>query len=272
MSHLCQARLVNPAEPIASLVAHPPLVYIRVVTRLDAQDARAIVQMRSVEHIMNVHIAPLCAAVADGWSAREVPHACLEPEIAIRQRADRTDVNDVARVRIVEILARIEADLGPIASIEDAEFPGLRDLVRETHAARAQNAALLIEHHVRADRHGLLLLDLLLPEPRIVEPEVHVEVLEITLSRLIADGTIERMVGEQEFKHSPGTVFGFSAFRVHHHSVSDGRVAGDLQLRVLLDFDDADTAVSGNGESGVIAVARDEDPDLLGGLDHGAAV
>src|SRR5947208_15650444 len=140
---------------------------------------------------MGVHIAALRAAVADGRSAREIPDPCLESKFAIGQGANRTDVDHVARVRIVEILARIERHLGLVAAIEDAELAGLRDLVGETNAARAQDAALLIEHHVRSDGDGLLLLDLLFSEPGIVEAEIHVEVLEVALSRLIADGTVE---------------------------------------------------------------------------------
>src|SRR5262249_32856219 len=96
------------------------------------------------------------------------------------------------------MLAGIEPDLRTVAAIEDAELPGLRDLVGKTHAARAQDAALLIEDHVRADRFGFLLLDFLLSEPGIVEPDVHVEVLEVALARLIADGAVERAVRQEK--------------------------------------------------------------------------
>ena len=177
---------------------------------------------------MDVHIAALCATVADGRGAREVPDPCLESKVAIGKGANRTDVDDVARVRIVELLAGIESDLRPVASIEDAELAGLRDLVGEPDAARAQDAALLIEHHVRTDGYSFLLLDLLFSEAGIVEPEVHVEVLEVALSRLIAHGTVERVIGQEEFRHRAPPLVGFRAAGVHDHPVGDGRIARDL--------------------------------------------
>ena len=122
--------------------------------------------MGSVEHVVDVHVASLRAAVADRRGAREIPDPGLEAEVPLGERSHRADVHDIARVGIVELLTRIEPQLGPVPAVEDAELAGLGDLVREAHAARAQDAALLIQHHVRADRHRLLLLDLLLPEPR----------------------------------------------------------------------------------------------------------
>ena len=78
--------------------------------------------------------------------------------------------------------------------------------------------------------HGLLLLDLLLPKPRIVEPEVHVEVLKVAFAGLVADRAVERVVGQEEFQHGAPAVFSLVALGVHHHAFGHRRVAGDLEL------------------------------------------
>ena len=123
-----------------------------------------------------------------------------------------------------------------------------------------------------ADLDRLLFLDLLLAELRVVEPEVHIEILKVAFSRLIADRAVERVVGEQEFEHRPPAFFGLLVLGVDDHPFGHRCVAGDLELGILLHVDQADTAVAGDGESRVVAVARDEDAKLLGRLYHRAAV
>ena len=54
----------------------------------------------------------------------------------------------------------------------------------------------LVQHHMGAEFHGLFLFDLVLPEARVIEPEVHVEILQVALTRLIANRTVERVVGQ----------------------------------------------------------------------------
>ncbi len=73
-------------------------------------------------------------------------------------------------------------------------FPG------ETHAPRAENAPFLVQDDIRPDRKRLLPLLLILVETRIVDPVVHVIVLELAFAGLVAHRTVEGMVDEQEFE------------------------------------------------------------------------
>ncbi len=114
---------------------------------------------------------------------------------------------------------------------------------------------------------GLVLLDLLLPEPRIIEPEVQVKILQVALTGLVADRTVERVVGQEELQHRPAAVLSLLILGVHNHPFAHRRIAGDLELGKLLHVHEADAAVARDRESGVIAVARNEDPHLLRGLD-----
>src|SRR5262249_61870363 len=103
---------------------------------------------------VDVDVAAAGATRADRFGRVEVPDADLKAEIAVGQRAHRADVDDVAGILVLEVAAGKEADLRVIAAIEDAELTGARDLVTETHAARAQDAPLGVEHHVRTEWQG----------------------------------------------------------------------------------------------------------------------
>src|SRR4030095_4415753 len=124
-------------------------------------------------------------------------------------------------------------------------------------------AALLIQHHVRANGDRLLLLYLLLPKSRVVQPEVHIEVLKVAFSRLVADRAVERMVSQQKFQHRAPAILGLDALGVHNHPVSDGCVAGDLKLGIFLYLHQADAAISSDRKSWMVTVARNEDTEPL---------
>src|SRR5262245_37469512 len=98
-------------------------------------------------------------------------------------------------------MAVAHAHLGMVPAIEDAELASLGNLVGETHAPRAENAALLVEHHMGANRDGFMLLDLLFPKPRVVEAEVQVEILQVAFAGLVADRAIERVIRKEKLQH-----------------------------------------------------------------------
>ena len=97
---------------------------------------------------------------------------------------------------------------------------------------------------------------------------LHVVILQLALARLIAHRAIDRMVDEQEFEHRFLRGLGLRALGVDHHALGDFGVARDLQLGRLLDLDQAHPAIADDGQRRMIAVVRDLDPDLLGGLDQ----
>jgi hypothetical protein len=63
-------------------------------------------------------------------------------------------------------------------------------------------------------------------------------------------------------------VFDFLAVRVHDHPLCDGRVAGDLQFRRLLDVDQTDAAQTSRPELGMVAIDRNVGIDGLRGFDQ----
>ncbi len=97
-------------------------------------------------------------------------------------------------------------------------------------------------------------------------------VLQRALAALVADGAVERVVDQQELEHRRAGLDDFRRPRIHHHPVGADRRARGLQLRHLLDADDADAARAFDAERGVVAVVRDVDAGLEGRLQHGLAL
>ena len=100
-------------------------------------------------------VAARRATCADALGFLEEPDAHLETKIFRRQRADRADVHGVQRVIVVERLAGMTRDRVVTAAIDDAQRVVARDVLRETDAARAKNAALVVEHDARPEIDGL---------------------------------------------------------------------------------------------------------------------
>ena len=80
------------------------------------------------------------------------------------------------------------------------------------------------------------------------------------------------MVDEQKLEHRLLRPLHAVVGGMDDHAFGDPRVAGDLQLRDLLDLDEAHAAVAGDRQSGMPAVVRHLDAEPLGGADDGEAV
>src|SRR5262249_14432244 len=59
--------------------------------------------------------------------------------------------------------------------------------------------------------------------------------LQFAFTTSIADGTIERVIGEQKLGHSTLRLFDLLTLRGDHHAISADDGAGSLQLRHLFD-------------------------------------
>src|SRR5580700_4751619 len=136
----------------------------------------------------------------------------------------------------------------------------MRDLVEESRAPRAQNAPLLVEHHARPDIDGLALVVLAHNrKARVLPIVVHVIILELALTRLVADRAVDRMIYQEKLEHGALRRLDPITVRAHHHAFSHGGVAGYLELRRLLHFHQAHAAVAWHRERLVIAVMRNLD-------------
>ena len=151
------------------------------------------------------------------------------------------------------------------------------DLAHEPHAARAEDAAVAIEHQRRAEvdigAHALAVEH----APRefhaaLVRAEAVGEVLQRTLAALVAHGAVERVIDQQELEDAGAGFDDVWRLRGDDHAVGHRRRTGRLQLRHLLDLDDADAARPVDAEARMVAVIGDLDAALDGGLQHRCAL
>ena len=162
------------------------------------------------------------------------------------ERAHRAQVDDVARELVLHGAFDVGADFHLLATTRGAEFLYAGDVLAETDAACAVNAARHVGGDQRADvfvfHHALAFV-----ETRRVAAEAHGEILQLALAALIADRAIERVIDEQEFHGGFLRANGLRALRENLHALANGRGAGRQRLRRLFHFHEAHAAVGRDG-------------------------
>ncbi len=246
------------------LVAHEVAVDLEVGPRPEPDDG--------VVAGVDRDVAALRAPRADARRAIEVPRARLVQEILRDERTHRAEVHHVAGPGVVELAVGEDADRGPVAALRDVEHAVLRHVVHEADAPGAEDAAV---GHV--EDVGPELLDGVVPLGVVVVPAggpafLEGVVLELALARLVADRAVERVVGQEELQDALARLLRGRAVDVHHLAVGHGGDAGGHQLGRLLDLHQAHAADGRRRQRRVIAVVRDEDAGLLGGLDDRGAL
>src|SRR5579862_1695713 len=129
---------------------------------------------------------------------RHLPAAAAVAKRLAVERADRTQINDVAGQLVIDAVLDVGANLHLLAASGGPHLLNARDALAEANAARALNTA----RHVGRDQGPqVLVLDhaLALGETRHVASEPDGQILQLTLAALIADRTVERVIDEQEF-------------------------------------------------------------------------
>ncbi len=188
----------------------------------------------------------------------------VETKILAGERPHRTQVHRVERIRAGHFLAGEGGDVRLVAAARDVELLVARHVAQETHAAIAQNAALLVEDQGGADVPGLVLLETGEVLAAVLEVVLHVVVLQRALAGLVADGTVQRVVEQQHLLHRRARAFGGVAVGVHHHALGDHRLARDPQAPAALgdELHLAHAAVAVGAQAGVVAEVRDVDAVL----------
>ena len=172
------------------------------------------------------------------------------------ERADGTEIDDIAREFGRKAAFDRAGDLHVLAAIQPAELRRARHFVHEAHAARAVDAASHDGGDEGAEilvRHGALVLVVASPVAAVGERLV----LQIAFAALVADGAVERMVDEQELHDAfPGAAHQ-RAVGAHLHAVGGGHGAGGDRLGRAFELDETHAAIAGYRQPLVIAEARD---------------
>ena len=91
---------------------------------------------------------------------------------------------------------------GVTAAIDETEHIVSCDFLTKANATGAEDAAFVIERDTGPDFDPLWLFDFVFQETRIGPAIFNAEFLETTLTGLIANRAIERMIDEQKFHHA----------------------------------------------------------------------
>ena len=143
----------------------------------------------------------------DALGFLQKPDTHLEAEVFAGESAHGADIHRVQRVVVVELLAGIDRQGGVAASVQEAQHIVVGDFLHEADAARAHDAAFVVEHDALAEVHALWLFHLLFDETGFALAELDGKFLQTTLTRLIANRTVERVVDEQKFHHALAALF-----------------------------------------------------------------
>ena len=214
---LCLQLLV----PEPAFITHPVLIHVWIGTRTEA--------IHLTMTMVDVDVATGSAAGTDGLNLLQVPDPRLKAEVFTGQRAHWADIDHIARVQVIEPLAWKQVNVAMIATGKDAQLAGLGDLVEEPSAAGTEDATLLIENHLRPEIHDLALFDFgFKREPAAVDAVVHVVVLQLALTGLVADRAVDRVIDQQELQHRGLGGLDLGTGRPYHHPLSHPGVTGDL--------------------------------------------
>jgi len=197
---------------VTGLVADPLLVDIVVGLGLDAHhlDAAGVDADVGAEGIKNVNRLRVL----------QLPRTSMVCVGLACEGTDGAKVDDVARQLRVHGLLHVGSNLHVVATASSAELLDTSNFVGETNATRALNTPV----HGRLDEGPeVLVLDCTLASDFVETSTVgtisHGLVLQVTLSSLITNGAVKRVVGEQEF-HDTLARF-----------VNEGRICPDLGTR-----------------------------------------
>src|SRR5262249_850494 len=250
-------------KTIAPLVAKPVAIDSFVDARFKAGDAILIG--------FGADIAAGAATRADGRRLLQIPDANFEAEIAVRQCAHWTDINNVSGKRIIENRIREQRNGGMIAAIDHRKFVGSRNFLKEAYTACTFDAALAVKYNVGTENFPLAVVLFSLLEAAPLTVVLHVIILQPTLPRLVTDRTIQRVVYQKKLHHCFADRQHFRALSQDRHPFCRLGVTGDLELRHFLDLDETHAAVTRDGKLPMIAIVRDVDAYVRRRLDDGLA-
>lgn len=232
--------LRNDRMPVyVSWALNGPIVFVLLLKTAGIADeivhlAVLVFSRRYAVNVPAVHpgnrFAAAFVAVAVSVHGTEKPNPAFESECAVGQRTHRAHVYDIAAELAVDGFLDKGADLRVITAVEYAVYTLRAELLRRKHASEAHDAARHVQFDVWPD---VYLLECA-PFELIASAGFSVlesEVLQVALARLVADGAVEWVVDEQEFRDSgAGLHDRCVAFAGDLHAIHDHCLAGSHEF------------------------------------------
>src|SRR5206468_8355264 len=139
--------------------------------------------------------------------------------------------DDIHGIGIVQRPVFKYADFGIMPAAEHLNFVRLRDVSRKSNATRAEDASFLIELDERTEVERFSTASLLAKRvPAVMASMGHVVILQPTLAGLIANGTIDWMMKQEEFHRIPDGLMDALGVGADFHIVGDRRGARRYQF------------------------------------------
>ena len=162
---------------------------------------------------------------------------------------------------MVDELINISSDLSATTSTHGTQIGDSHDLLGEPHAPGAVDAPV---HRGGDQRTEVLVFNgsLVFSVSALVVAIDDADVLEIALSSLVADRTVERVVGQQELHHTSSGVAGHFRLSDDLHAVGYLTCAGCHGLGGAGDLDQTHSAVAGHFQALVVAESRNDNAAL----------
>ena len=114
---------------------------------------------------------------ADAFGFLQEPDAHLKAEIGGSERADRANIDCVKRIIIFQVLAGMGGQHRVTATIDKSKHIVVRDFLAKTNAARAENAAFIIERNTRPEHHVFWFLHFVFEKTRFARAKIDAEFL-----------------------------------------------------------------------------------------------
>ena len=144
----------------------------------------------------------------------------------------------------------------------------------ETCTTVAEDAALTVEQYKVADRNRLFLVTLLFNKAALAGPVGHGLILKRTFATLVTDGTVERMIREEELEDSVLSFlcdFRFS-IGLHARGALDHATGLKRWPAACVDFDQTHATHTNWLHALVVTKARNEGAGAFGGIDEQLAL
>src|SRR5205814_8213621 len=211
----------------SAVVAHPARVHVIVLARR--------LPIHDVFAGPDQGVATGRATGANTFRFFQEPDPHFETKIGRSERADRTKIDRVQRIIVFQTFARMRGQHRVTAAVDKAEDVVVRDFVAEANAARAENAALIIERDAWPELHRFWFFDFVFEKARTFRAVLNAEFLQLTFTGLIADRAIERVIDQQKFHHAFAAFFDHGRIGAYAHAFGDVLRATDLRTQHPID-------------------------------------
>jgi hypothetical protein len=251
-------RIAGGMEPEKSPSAQVPIVSSRPMRRIHFYQFLAL--------CLDGNLTAVSTVSANALGSFQHPGPIFIHGQPAGNRSDRANLHAAAAELAIQRVLAEGLDFGHRAATDRRQRFDVHHFIAVSNAAETLHAAI---HLGLDERTEILLLEDAFgfdePAGRCV---LVGKVLKVALSSLIADRTIERMVGKDELEHRSMGIVDDGRGGAHAHPFVDRRAAGRLKFGHLFDFDQAHAAIGVRFELRVIAEMRNHDADTAGRFDY----